>query len=953
MATTQVSSVKSWPDSRSFTRALALAFSEWILLFMLFLHGIFSYLITKFADYSELQSPCVLCSRLDHILGKKPFKHYWDLICSKHKSEISSLVYCHAHDKLVDVHGMCETCLFSFATINKSNAETYRLLVGKLGENSCFGLNSDSSHSSLSPSIRYCTCCNQPWLPRAYTQVAEPEVPFNVPSVGLLRIEKQAVQARNIIKKKVGFYHLPHVGYSELKIHSDTESEAVFSDDEEGAGLSKGDQNTFQTVDLEPRVITLPYDMATDKLIDSVLSSEPLVSDSVTYAGTDKIGHGLKELNLQEIHRTMIDSVPQLISLDDFPEKDLISFSDVPLRSHAKEIPAKLVEEREQIFPHYISLTDFMEQPVDVSSQLDIHETPMSRLMETEFITFDDDVPSTMDAGRIPADVLDGIELIPLNDIHATAGARENGNVVSSFNDVSQSLSTNKISLEVSNESEKIAGNGTNEISLEASKESEEKAGNGTNEISLEVLKESEKKPDNDICAASEGIISSSESMDRVSEVPTINGTVEVKETNTAENNKLHLVRDENSTTQPAPKANPSSVLYVSEMPPESAPELNSSSFMSMPIATETNPSRDDSLTERNESLDLLDAYKIAVSNGVQKQSSGVQTEQFTGKDSCRISEDLKSLLTQISASQGIELLSPRDISPKISVSSEDMKNLDDMQLLLQKRMLERNESNLSLDGVAVNEIEGECEMDRLKRQVDHDRKLLTGLYKELEEERNASTVAANQAMAMITRLQEDKASFQMEALQNLREMEEQAEYDMEAVQKLNELLSEREKVIQDLEAELEFYREKAEEHHETLKNPDESETAEKASEAESPHKRTIQNSSLGFDDERSYITDCLEKIEKKLQLCSNHADISNGLNHVNGDASHEKSKYVASSVEDEVSELHERLERLKGDLYFLENAINSLGHGSEGVQFVKEIASHLQILRKRHETAS
>lgn len=101
--------------SRSFTRALALAFNEWLLMFMLFVNSIFSYVIARFADYSELQPPCLMCSRLDHIFGRTKHlkKTHWDMICSKHKSEISSLVYCHAHGKLVDVRGMCETCLFS------------------------------------------------------------------------------------------------------------------------------------------------------------------------------------------------------------------------------------------------------------------------------------------------------------------------------------------------------------------------------------------------------------------------------------------------------------------------------------------------------------------------------------------------------------------------------------------------------------------------------------------------------------------------------------------------------------------------------------------------------------------------------------------------------------------------------------------------------------------------
>lgn len=48
-----------------------------------------------------------------------------------------------------------------------------------------------------------------------------------------------------------------------------------------------------------------------------------------------------------------------------------------------------------------------------------------------------------------------------------------------------------------------------------------------------------------------------------------------------------------------------------------------------------------------------------------------------------------------------------------------------------------------------MSEIEGESENNHLKRQVDHDRKLLTGLYKGLEEERSASMDAFTDASVL------------------------------------------------------------------------------------------------------------------------------------------------------------------------------------------------------------
>ncbi|XVF50225.1 hypothetical protein PTKIN_Ptkin04bG0079000 [Pterospermum kingtungense] len=124
------------------------------------------------------------------------------------------------------------------------------------------------------------------------------------------------------------------------------------------------------------------------------------------------------------------------------------------------------------------------------------------------------------------------------------------------------------------------------------------------------------------------------------------------------------------------------------------------------------------------------------------------------------------------------------------------------------KSPLEKTEfpSESKDQGQPPNEAEVDI-LHNLKRQVRMDRKSLIALYMELDEERNASAVAAYNAMAMITRLQAEKAAVQMEALQYQRMMEEQAEYDQEALQEMNNLLAKRDEEIKDLEAELEAYR--------------------------------------------------------------------------------------------------------------------------------------------------
>nr|BAK03583.1 predicted protein [Hordeum vulgare subsp. vulgare] len=126
--------------------------------------------------------------------------------------------------------------------------------------------------------------------------------------------------------------------------------------------------------------------------------------------------------------------------------------------------------------------------------------------------------------------------------------------------------------------------------------------------------------------------------------------------------------------------------------------------------------------------------------------------------------------------------------------------------------LLERKRSlSLSLDGSVSSEVEcaEPSTVEQLRSALQADRKTLSAMYAELEEERNAAAIATNQTMAMINRLQEEKAAMQMEALQYQRMMEEQSEYDQEAMQLLTELVTKREREKQELERELELCRQK------------------------------------------------------------------------------------------------------------------------------------------------
>ncbi|XP_055816977.1 myosin-binding protein 1-like isoform X2 [Solanum dulcamara] len=830
----------------SITSALTSAFLEWLLMIFLFIDGGFAYLVTKFAQYCQLQVPCLLCSRLDHVLGKERAGFYWELICPNHKYKISSLVLCHNHNNLVDVHGMCESCLFSFATVNKSNAETYRLLVGKLGAESHLTdedpLLEEKTRSSSG--VRKCYCCKEECVSRGYSQklfkitsscadAVELDAPLSVTNVQE-RGDTKEIENETSTSVSVP---LPHLEYKKLKVISDSGSEAGHSDTDSARPLIRArdysiDNLSDRCLHPEPQIFTVTDDFATEKLIHSASVPEPSLlipeidlkprdfSSIATSAAV--VGLGSEEINWQQAEQKTDASVPS----------DLITFDEVNPLCNVKE------------------------NLVDV--------------------------------------------------------ARE------------------------------------------------------TCETGYQVVEDS-------------GEVSRSKS----DEIP------------------------------------------KSETELDSKPEPNEISLCS------------------DDAFDLGDAYKLAVGNKG-RQLSGKFLEQRSFKDSTRMSEDLKVLLTQLSAARGTDSILS-EMSPRVSVNGEEIRPFEPsssigMQILHQRISLERNESGLSLEGSAVSEIEGESLSDRLKRQVEYDRKLMSALYRELEEERSASSVAANQAMAMITRLQEEKAALHMEALQCLRMMEEQAEYDNEALQNANDLLAQKEKEIQDLETKLELYKKKLgnmalfedalEASYDSIKAKqantvysDDSSTVPGDVIARNPTGRSrsgevltpsgvdkIDNRSplLDFESEREQLMFCLNKLEERLHLLSKH-EASQDFANVNCEFSteewvevgnpkeldHRESSRSNGEVEEnvplesitdtslsgeegstckfpeslqkgrdenksgqctngdsefeglknELSVLSSRLEALGIEHSFLDHSINSLRNGNEGHQFIEEIAGHLRQL--------
>lgn len=400
--------------------------------------------------------------------------------------------------------------------------------------------------------------------------------------------------------------------------------------------------------------------------------------------------------------------------------------------------------------------------------------------------------------------------------------------------------------------------------------------------------------------------------------------------------------------------------------------------------ATEEYSKTSESTVERRPSLStqisMNEAYRLAIGNKSSLPSPTL-TDVILGKDSTSsINEELRLLLSQLSASRGLEAswIDPGP-SPRAYGRGDELV----VQNITNRISLDRNASGLeSLEGSIVSEMEGENPIDRLRRQIDLDRKSIHLLCRELEEERNASAIAASQALAMITKLQDEKAAMQMEASHYQRMMEEQAEYDSEALAKTNELLSEREQQIEELEVELENYRRQyggrpiEKQGNQVAFKQENADTAIlEGGNLEAPliNTQRDKNSLVCFEEEIAYIASALRKLEQKLQFYSNNSasvdlsssaakdDLSSKVAVVEDNLLHDQESSIEgeeagsskmngevnlTTVQEEIAKLNRRLKTLEGDHNFLEHSINSLRNGNEGLAFIQEIACNLRELR-------
>ncbi|XP_009354907.2 probable myosin-binding protein 4 isoform X1 [Pyrus x bretschneideri] len=984
-------SVHVQKNLEGFVTILTSAACEWVLIFLLLVDGLLSYLLTKFADYCNLQKPCIFCSRFEHVIGSEKPQLYQDLLCSNHISEFSSWLSSQIYGKH-DHSGMCEDCLKSYTKKGKSNPEKHMLSGGKSDSD----IGSSSSRRSMqnrkfvhgSVGVRTCSCCSRPCRPRENARgqqrkssASKPNIPLPrfssrsriprrdgskrtrdktsgsvtthrpgkpgwdplphrghrelrissdtdstlrpgnfswdpLPHVGYtkLRISSDTDSTRRA--GKLGWDPLSHVGYTELKISSDTDSEIPFSDEDGGRSIIIGNEEHKKEALVVQYASEKPFKAQPNGLNPAKQSNittdhKPSLSDpsvqpddskrsDVKFLGLNVASeNGLDELNWQQPSQNSIPyAFPELISLDDIPP----SFNVVEKTGFA-------------------GTSDFGDASISKNDEL------LKSISAT-------------DGAPIKTDLI-------INDPDLTKPNHINGNAVS------------------------------------------ESAGIGKEGDSIK------EQPPVKVLDRVDGEVK-----------PANSQSSSAQERNLSSNNTItgvHGVGDEKP---------------VADASDSSAQESNLSSH-------------------KTSSAVLGAGAKTLVTDA---SKSSVQESNLSSNNTisvvCGVGDEKPVPDASNSSAHNSNLSSNNTISGVRGGGDE--KQVTDASNSNPNPGLKTSWSVESLDGGYVSEIEGESIVDLLKRQVDYYRKSLKELFKELDEERNAAEIAANQAMAMITKLQEEKAAIHMEALQYLRMMEEQAEFDVDALEKANDLLAEKEKHIQDLEAELEFS---------NFEIPDES-TMESMPMLELPAFPVLQGKScnlkgeidtvestvvpsvksdvkvtgnstvtevpkasnerlfsettlLEFEDEKLYISNCLKSLERKLsEISCNGASTSmpngghsrkqtndgpdqvetprkfrlllngqieeevvqtpNDLHISNGSAAPQEGPIHSDSLdceeekdsdlvvlENEISDLNDRLEALETDHDFLEHMLYSLQNGQEGLQFIQEIAQQLRELRK------
>ncbi|KAL8137521.1 hypothetical protein V2J09_003522 [Rumex salicifolius] len=931
------------------SRVLIYAILEWTLIFFLLLNSLFSYLILKFALYFGLKPPCLLCSRLDHIF--KPHNSepcYTNLICEQHSVELSKSGYCFSHRKLVESQDMCVDCSPS-------------------------PLDSSSTDKQLT-----CSCCG------ATIKSKDKPTHFVI----------EPTQMGNLVSED-GF-----VGDFDLDVSSrefqmgNSDQGFLLSLSKGGFSLSEAEAKerslvsnaaircAYENDSIVPQHLEFYIDNDDYGLIPVELLNLDQEEGSQLWRETDD--ELVFEPDMAVLPAGLVDGKHNLnSSCLDFLKLDELNAEDFP-RNQAKEefemeddvLAVRLLETKIETLATINGAEEELSKEVAASVRSDEAKIETLAIINGPIVDINEEI-----AGTIIPDEAKIETLSTINDLEEDFNGEIAGTIISVEPKIETLPTINGREEDIN---EEIA---CTLISDEAKIETLPTINGQEDDLNGEIA----------------GAIISDET--GIGTLPTINGPEEefIKEfaaTMNSDEAKIEdLMIEENFQVEKFPTIQGQAEETKREIYLEAAVDQE-------PCVSLTNTN--DHVTEMRE-VNELDVKLPRRDSGLlyHKESDEVgindgminSIEPSTTSVVCDASDTTCDLLeighygsTKTSTDEG-DTNKENGLNEAEDERIPDTPTSIDSFQLLHRRLLSIGRSKApnegSLDGSIVNDTEygnGEVTMEELKSELKAERKAFHALYEELEEERNAAAISASQTMAMINRLQEEKAAIEMEALQYQRMMEEQAEYDHEALQLMNEILVKREKEKVELEMELETCMNKLMDYEEK----DKSLSASCRNEEEVDAIVNMKDSLSCFEEERISILNQLKVLEENLcTLADEEEHQIHNLNsfeqfYTNGEHHQERemngSKALVSdneffdedggcrldpflldgipltqfgsekrrfTIEEEVERLYERLNALEEDKEFIKHCLGSLRKGDRGIHLLQEILQHLRDLKR------
>ncbi|KAE9615065.1 hypothetical protein Lal_00048252 [Lupinus albus] len=786
-------------NSNKMVVILVYAVLEWVLIVLLLINSLFSYLITKFAESVGLKPPCLWCSRVDHVIrpGKNTNLHK-DLLCETHAAEISKLGYCSNHQRLVETESMCVDCLASRPNHHENS----------FGMRHKISFVSWVSHENgESKNVKKCSCCNE----SLNNQIYPPYLLLN-PSWGDENFtSKGSLIVESIDDEKEG---------DREKIGEDH--------DHEDEGI-RDEHHTFSDIEsfilreaAEDRSSSFSNLHSDGKDADKEDKEDNLIITELDPSGADNF-----------IHQFADTSITQASLLED-RSLELINmyFEDYLPCDTRRLIPVKLIDYITSLsFESSCKLDEDLgenEHKIQTFATESPIESQLSILEEASLLTMDNNAEKT------------SMREIESLDTSMTSLANF---IVFEFEELKQNSLLEVQTQRITSEEAQTSPNEDNNVGAASEEqdnkqvdlprsqepvyfyESTEEDGSSSSGDDAEIQNafgefiaqnnisksESLSNGDNNIDTSMEEPDNTAEVDRSLSQDPVgLSDCTDEDESSTSDDddddievqNAFHEFIAQNNLKDSPILFNGDNNIELAIEKPDYTPQANLPPSEDLASSCQC-IAEDQSSTSEDDTEDPGAFDKFIAHNNLCPDKTGANNNEYAEMVEKTISVKEKNYQT-FKCSESYEAE-----EDKLPETPRSVNGLHKKLMLFEKR---ESGGEDSLDGSVASEVEcGDLVLtiDRLKTALKAERVALGATYQELEEERSASAIATNQTMAMITRLQEEKATMQMEALQYQRMMEEQAEYDQEALQLLNELMVKREKEKQELEKELEEYRQK------------------------------------------------------------------------------------------------------------------------------------------------